>query len=82
MRERVTRHMRQVSIMEITTTDANSNSEEESQGHGKKRWPLKSGKLRIADSIVVHKVVWMHEIVFTSQKCHLYRMARHLFRWW
>ena len=50
--------------MEITTTDANSNSEEESHEFGKKRWLLKSGKLRMADSMVMHKGMCLHVLVY------------------
>ena len=49
--------MRQDPIMEITMTDADSNSDEGSRGPSTERRLLKCGKLRMADSIVVHSHV-------------------------
>ena len=65
VREKVKRHLQQVPLVEITTTDADLDSEKENRECSNKMWPLKSGELRIADSMVMQKVTSLHELVYT-----------------
>ena len=53
-------------IIEISTTDEELNHEEELVEMRSKKRLLKSGKLRTADSMVLHKVTWPNELVYMS----------------
>ena len=64
-REKVTRCLWQVLILEITTTDDDSESYEDTREVRRKRWPLKSGNLCTAHSIVLYKITWPHKLVYT-----------------
>ena len=56
--------MRQALVLDLVTTDEESDSEEDPILEPK--WKtLKSVTLRMADSSVLHKVVWPHEVVYT-----------------
>ena len=52
-------------ILDLVTTDEESGSEEDPIPEPKRK-TLKSGKHRTADSSVLHKVVWPHEVVYTA----------------
>ena len=52
IKEKVAHRMRQVSVLDLNTTAEELES-------------TKSGKLRTDDSSDLHKVVWLHELVYT-----------------
>ena len=63
--EKFTKGLQQVPILEMTI-GADSDSEEDSREVRKKIRPLQSGKLRRADSMVIHKAMCPHELVYTA----------------
>ena len=63
VREKVVHRMQQVPTLDIDSTEEKSVSEEEITPRPKKR-KLKSGKLRTANTTIVHKVTWPHELVY------------------
>ena len=52
-------------VVDLITTDEEPGSEEDPTPKPKRK-SLKSGKLRTADSSVLNKVVWLHEMVYTT----------------
>ena len=58
--------MREVPVLEVSSSDEGSSKDEGlSTTHTKK--PLKLGKLRITDSLVVHHFIWQYELVNTAE---------------
>ena len=51
-------------IVDISTDD--SGMDQEPAHRRKKGKPLKSGKVRTADSTVIKRTTWPHELVYTS----------------
>ena len=49
----------------MLSTDEESVSEEETT-HRPRKKQLRSGKLRRSDSVVLHKVTWPHELVYSA----------------
>ena len=67
MREKVARRMRQVPVLEVSSSDEGSAEDEELITSHTKKKPLKSGKLRTANSPVLHHVMWLHQLVNTAE---------------
>ena len=64
VRDNVAKQMRQILVLEVSTIDKHSLSEEELIPMYPKKNALKSGKLRTVDSLVLHRVVWPHAMVY------------------
>ena len=55
----------QVPILEMTTTNAESDSDGQSRElTKKKRLSFKSGKLKTANSMVIHRFTWPQELIY------------------
>ena len=52
-------------ILDLVITEEESDSEEDPTPEPKRK-TIKLGKLRTADSSILHKVVWLHEVVYTA----------------
>ena len=63
VRAKVASRMRGAPVMDLATIDKES---EEEPTPIPKRKTLKLGKIRTADSSVLHKVVWPHKVVYTA----------------
>ena len=48
-------------------TDEGTASEDDETCHTQRRRGLKSGKVRTTDTLIIKRVKWPHEMVFTSQ---------------
>ena len=59
--------MRQLPVLEISSTDERLLEDEGLVSTCNRKKQLKSGKLRTAASLVVHRVVWAHELVYTAE---------------
>ena len=55
----------QIPVLEVSTGDDGSSSEEEPAPIAQKQNALKSGKLRSVDYLVLHRVIWLHDMVYT-----------------
>ena len=62
--EEVAHMMQQAPALDIDSTEKESVIEKETT-HRPRKKQLQSGKLRSADTIIVHKVTWPHELVYT-----------------
>ena len=62
---KVSWRMRQIPILEVSSRDESS-LEEELIAIPTKKKTLKSGKLRTADSLILHRIVWLHEMVYMA----------------
>ena len=62
--------IRQLVVLEISSTDEGSSEDERliSTCNGKKQF--KSGKLRMADSLVVHHVLMVNQPLYTTEGHH------------
>ena len=58
--------LQQVPILDITTSDTNSDSEVDLREIHQKKYPIMSSKQCMADSMMLHKVTWPHELVYTT----------------
>ena len=67
VRAKVARRICQAPVLDLVTTDEESGSEEDSIPKPKRK-SLKLGKLRKADSSILHKVVWPHEVVYIAMR--------------
>ena len=67
IRAKVASRMHQTTILDLITTDEESGLKEEPTPEPKRK-NLKSGKLRTADSTVLHKLVWLHRVVYTTTR--------------
>ena len=59
--------MKQLPVLEVSSTDEGSLEDEgliSTHNHMKQ---LKSGKLKTTNSLIVHCVVWPHELVYTAK---------------
>ena len=63
---------KQVPILEVSTTNKESESADDSRLTRRKRAVLKSGKLRTANTKVLHSVTWPHEMVYTTGQLTVY----------
>ena len=66
----MTRHLRQAPLLIESLSDDSEMDEEPDRR--KKRWSaLKSSTIRTADSTVVKRITWPHELMYNSGgKCH------------
>ena len=58
--------MRATQVLELPTMDDDSRSEVKVTTPAPRKRGLKSGKIRMADTTVLHKITWQHEVVYTS----------------
>ena len=65
VRETVARRFCRVPILTISSSEDESDSNAEIREAHRKRHPVKSGNVSTADSMVVKKVTWPHELVYT-----------------
>ena len=58
--------MKGASVLELPTTDEDFGFEDEVTTPAQRKRGLKSGKIRTADTTVLHKIIWPYEVVYTS----------------
>ena len=63
-RRELARCLMQAPLLDISTD--HSGTDQEPAHRRKKGMPLKSGKVRTADSTVIKRINWTHELVYTS----------------
>ena len=66
VRRKLAQHHRRTPLLVKTCTDE-SEMDEEPAPRRKKAQALKSGKVRTVDSTVIKRIMWPHELVYTSR---------------
>ena len=59
--------IRQLPVLEVSSTDESSPKDEGAVSTHNHKKQLKPCKLRTADLLVVHRVLWPHELVYTAE---------------
>ena len=57
--------MRGIPMLELPTTDEDCGSEEDEATLAPRKRDLKSGKVQTADTTVLYKITWPHEVIYT-----------------
>ena len=74
-------YMRGAPVLQLPTTNEDSRCEEEATTSAHRKWGLKSGKIYRADTTVIFKITWPHEVIYsrTGQCAEYVKMSATLF---
>ena len=67
VRRKLARHLRRTPLLVVETCTDESETDGEPAPRRKKAKALKSGKIRTADLTVIKRIMWSHELVYTSR---------------